>query len=111
MSKRPDFSYENIKILKKYCDDNKLDFAWKNEAQGHAVISNATTEAYVWVQRMVIGVRKRNGVELSKTLYDQDKPLLNKRFLDHLLFAGKKTTTHIAKGGITITRVPAGASL
>lgn len=111
--KKPDFTSHNVPLLRKYAKDNGLLFWWKNESQGHAVLSSAEVDAYVWVQRMVVGVRMRNGIELSKTLYERpDNYQFSKKMLDHLLFSGsklnKKVTSHTTKHGIKVTRIPAG---
>lgn len=112
MAKKPDYSSANIPALIKYCDKNGLTFSWKNGSQGHAEISNSHVEAYVWVQRMVIGVRKRNGVELSKALYERTPGFqFNKKVLDNLLFTGSKTTSHTTRHGIKVTRVPSRATV
>lgn len=113
-NRKPDYSAHNIPLIKQYCKDNGLLFWWKNEEQGHAVVSSVEVDAYIWVQRMVVGVRMRNGVELSKTLYERpDNYQFSKKMLDHLLFSGskvnKKVTSHTDAYGIKITRRPAGA--
>lgn len=107
MAKRRDLSAINLPALRSYCENNGLRFEWKNESQGHAVISNDSVEAYVWVQRMVIGVRRRGGYELSKMIYDQPNGYqFSKKLLDHLLFNGEKVTSHVTRHGIRVTRRP-----
>ena len=105
-NRKPDYSKENIPKLLEYCKKNGLDFYWKSEEHGHAVVSNATTEAYVWVQRMVIGVRKRGGVELSKTLYHRSEHhtyQFSPKTMNRMLQIGN-VQTHTTKEGIRVTR-------
>lgn len=108
MAKKPDYSSSNIPLLTEYCLNNELFFEWKNKTQGHAVIYNDEIEAYVWVQRMVIGVRKRNGVELSKVLYERSPDSrFGKKFMNHLLFNAIDVSTHTTHTEIKVVRIPA----
>lgn len=67
MAKRKiDHSHINTPQIEAYCKSNGLKYAWKNEAQGHMIVQSVEVEAYVWVQRMRVMVRMRNGVPLSK---------------------------------------------
>lgn len=110
--KKPDYSSHNLPLIIKYCEENNLKWYWKNEEQGHLVITNLYSDAYIWVQRMVVGVRMRNGVELAKTFYDRpsnyrfDKKRLDDQLLTKLNNS-QKPLTHTDKYGIKITRTPA----
>lgn len=107
MSKKPDYSSINIPAITAYCNKNGLLFNWKNEEQGHAVIYNDDIEAYIWVQRMTVGMRKKHGIELSKTFYDSSpNKHFSKKWLDNILFKGIKLTTHTTKDGIKVTIKP-----
>lgn len=108
MAKKPDYSETNIPSLKSYCENNDLTFDWKDVYNGHAVITGRGVEAYVWVQRMVICVRIRQGRVLSKPLYERTKGFkFNGKLLDKLLLKGEKTTSHVTRHGIRVTRRPA----
>ena len=102
--KKPDLSAENIPRLKAFAEKYGMDFYWKNEEQGHAVIVNGEAEAYIWVQRMVTQVRKRNGVELSRPLYERPPNYnFSGKMLQRLLLLGN-SYTHTTKHGIKVTR-------
>lgn len=76
MSKQPNYSHLNTPELIRWCKENGVAFEWKNKAQGHVKIYTESVELYIWVQRMVIEVRKLNGSILSKPNYVRD----NRRF-------------------------------
>ncbi len=102
-----------------YCDSNGLKYAWKNQAQGHLVVQSVEFEAYVWVQRMRVMVRMRNGVALSSP---EARSLPNAIFnaADFTKLIGKPSKNnkrkrpkplipHI-KGGVVIVRIPKDAT-
>lgn len=104
--KKPDFSSFNIPLIEKYCEENGLNWYWKDEVNGHLVIENADTEAYIWVQRMTVQIRKRGGYELSKYIYDRPEhgqQQFSKKRMNYLLQIGK-VIHHTTKEGIKVTR-------
>lgn len=113
--KKPDYSQANAALLQEYCDDHGIKWAWKNQEQGHMIIQSAEFEAYVWVQRMTVQVRKREGIDLSGSVatHMQNK-IFNAGDFTKLLNRGKGVgkkkrpqplIPHI-KGGIVIVRIP-----
>lgn len=116
--KKPDYTHINAPQLQAYCDTNGLKYAWKNQAQGHMIVQSAEFEAYVWVQRMKVMVRMRNGVALSKPQsVDMSNAIFNAADFTKLIkpkHGSKKKSKrppalvpHI-KGGIVIVRIPVG---
>lgn len=114
--KKPDYTHINAPQLQAYCNSNGLQWAWKNEAQGHMIVQSVEFEAYVWVQRMKVMVRMRNGVALSKPQsVDMSNAIFNAADFTKLIKpkkGGKKKSKrppalvpHI-KGGIVIVRIP-----
>lgn len=106
---KPNFSHINTPLLKEYCKKRGLLFWWKNESQGHAVISSIEVDAYVWVQRMVVGIRMKGGHELSRTVYQYpDNYKFDEKSMDNWLFGDSigRPTTHITHHGIKVTRTP-----
>ncbi len=87
----------------------------------HGVKINADIEAYVWVQRMTVQVRRREGIDLSGSVATH---MQNKIFnaADFTKLLGKRTggkrkgkrppplVPHI-KGGIVIVRIPHGTPI
>lgn len=115
--KKPDHSHINTPLIQEYCTDHGLKYAWKNQAQGHLIVQSAEFEAYVWVQRMKVMVRMRNGVALSKPQsVDMSNAIFNVADFTKLIgkTKGKRKSKrppalipHI-KGGIVIVRIPRG---
>lgn len=113
--KKPDHSHINTPLIQEYCADHGLKYAWKNQAQGHLIVQSAEFEAYVWVQRMKVMVRMRNGVALSKPQsVDMSNAIFNAADFTKLIgkTKGKRKSKrppalipHI-KGGIVIVRIP-----
>lgn len=122
--KKPDYSHINTPLIQEYCDNHGLKYAWKNKEQGHLIVQSAEFEAYIWVQRMRVMVRMRNGVPLSKP---EARSLPNAIFnaKDFAKLIGKPAKSkgnkhgrknpkplepHI-KGGIVIVRIPKNATI
>jgi hypothetical protein len=119
--KKPDYAHINTPLLQEYCDANGLKWAWKNQAQGHMIIQSADFEAYVWVQRMTVQVRRRGGIDLSGSVATHmQNRIFNAADFTRLIGkpsskkGGKKRpkplVPHI-KGGIVIVRVPHGTPI
>lgn len=115
--KKPDYAHVNTPLLQEYCNDHGLKWAWKNQEQGHMIIQSADLEAYVWVQRMTVQVRRRGGIDLSGSVatHMQNK-IFNAADFTKLIKPthgskkkkGKRPPAlvpHI-KGGIVIVRIP-----
>lgn len=115
--KKPDYSQANAALLQEYCDTNGLKWAWKDQKNGHMIIQSAELEAYVWVQRMTVQVRRRGGIDLSGSVatHMQNK-IFNAADFTKLIkptYSSKKKkgkrppalVPHI-KGGIVIVRIP-----
>lgn len=115
--KKPDYAHVNTPLLQEYCNDHDLKWAWKNQEQGHMIIQSADLEAYVWVQRMTVQVRRRGGIDLSGSVatHMQNK-IFNAADFTKLIkptHSSKKKkgkrppalVPHI-KGGIVIVRIP-----
>lgn len=101
--KKPDYSHINAPKLQEYCDNNDLQWAWKNQAQGHMIVQSVEFEAYVWVQRMRVMIRMRGGVPLSQPdTFSMSNAIFNES--DFRKLVGKLTVTSPAKkkkrGGI-----------
>lgn len=118
--KKPDHSHINTPLIQEYCADHGLKYAWKNQAQGHLIVQSVEFEAYVWVQRMKVMVRMRNGVALSKPQsVDMSNAIFNAADFTKLIkpkHGSKKKSKrpqalvpHI-KGGIVIVRIPKDAT-
>lgn len=116
--KKPDYTHINAPQIQAYCDSNGLQWAWKNEAQGHMIIHSAELEAYVWVQRMTVQVRRRGGIDLSGSVAthmqnkifnaaDFTKLIKPKQGSKKKSKRPKALVPHI-KGGIVIVRIPVG---
>ena len=114
MSKKPDYSSSNVPALKKFCEDNNLQFSWKNKAQGHLVISSDAVELYIWVQRMSIQVRKQRGNILSKPYMFNADNKFNKKQLEVLAvqeIKKKKVKNPVFRGGVVITKIAEGTPI
>lgn len=98
MAKKADHSQINAYQLQIYCEANNLQFTWKNQAQGHAVVSSDDIEVYVWVQRMTVQVRRRGGIDLSGSVatHMQNKVFSAPDFTK-LIQLGKKTKARKSK--------------
>jgi hypothetical protein len=125
MSKKINNSEQNTPEIKKFCEDNGLNFEWKDQYNGHAVIWSSDVEIYVWVQRMACQIRKVNGHELSKPLMAQESFRFNAKWFGNLMKmnlvqptkkADKKSnkeSKHPAlephyERGVTVLRIPRG---
>lgn len=119
---KANYAHVNTPLLQEYCDDHGLKWAWKNEAQGHMIIQSADLEAYVWVQRMTVQVRRRGGIDLSGSVATHmHNKIFNAADFTKLInpapSKGKKKgkrppalVPHI-KGGIVIVRIPQNATV
>lgn len=120
--KKPDYSHVNTPLIQEYCEAHGLHWEWKNQKQGHMVLRSADIEAYVWVQRMTVQVRRRNGVDLSGSVATHmQNRIFNAADFTKLINPtrgskkkkGKRPKAlvpHI-KGGIVIVRVPHGTPI